>query len=475
MGVKGVKGTASVKWYRAKSNDMPGFVACQACYEDRVLNTRFAADFEPTQPQAADDTWACDLAVPFIEKEYEARESISDWPNFVAETKARMSMKVCPQRRKTLSHGKKWFIPKNGPEELVLCAACYCDQVIHTGEEAKRKAVESWTREYDKYVKCATGVFSMKMAMASGHEFKDFSVFWTAVDKLSREKYCDDVGVEDGIWYTLPSNPNNFGVCARCYVAIAEPLHVSQFFVRKPDTQPAGTKWQYCFSVAHPRFKQFVQRLLETYYTRDSTSFDKFASAYASMPMCPRDQDAQDKHWYGWMNCTRCQECYYEFAQHSPLASQMQLRNNPLEGSTMCELYSPRMRNLFKECSEASPLDPQPLFEYSVQRRLVWMQTVRQIRMMLFRAKMALNQQRFLNVTSSYYNQADMLQEITMPSAHTYGMAGVGYGYVYNNLLQGAIYGQQAMQCKSARALRVAVQSGSWGSWSSGGGPLSRW
>ncbi|KAI1760091.1 hypothetical protein GGR53DRAFT_470658 [Hypoxylon sp. FL1150] len=159
----------------------PEFVACQVCYEDCVLHTSFDANFKPTtQPQPAGDTWACGLAVPFIEKE--------------------MSVDVCPQRHKTLPYGRKWLVPKSRLAELVLCAACYCDKVLHTDEASKWKAAECWTR-----------------------------------------------------------------MCAACYVAIAEPIGVSWFFVRKLDVQPARTKWRCCLSVAHPCFGQFVQRPPETY------------------------------------------------------------------------------------------------------------------------------------------------------------------------------------------------------------------
>lgn len=444
-GMDGVKGNAGIKWYRAKENEIPSFVSCQACYEDRILTNNFVVHFEPAPQQPASDTWACDLAVPFIDKEYEDRGKTNDWINFVNETKARLSMKPCPGHNKSLTYGKKWFIPKNGPEGLVLCLACYCDQAIHTGEEAKWEAADSWTRQYDKYVRCGIGIFSIKMAMASGHENKDFSTFWTAVRKLSNEKFCEDDGIENGVWYTLSSDPSNFGVCAGCYVAIAEPLNVSRFFVRKREAQPAGTKWRCCFSVAHPRFRQFITQLLELYHTHDLTSFDKFASVYASTPVCPRDQDEKNRRWYGWDDCTICPECYHDFGRHSPLAAKMDLNNTLLETNRMCELYSPRMRSLYKKCSEANPPDQVPLLEYSAQRRLVWAQTVPQMRMMLFRARMALNQQQVLNATSSFYNNMGMMEEITMPSLHTYSAAGVGYGYANMNLLQGAKYGQQAM------------------------------
>ncbi|KAI2470185.1 hypothetical protein F4781DRAFT_391465 [Annulohypoxylon bovei var. microspora] len=444
-GIEGVKGSVGIKWYRAKSDAIPGFVTCQACYEDHILTNDFSANFEPAPPQPEGDTWACDLAVPFIEKEYEARGKLNDWAGFVNETKARMSIKACPGRGKALTYGKNWFVPKAGPEGLVLCAGCYCDQVIHTGEESKWEVAESYTKASDKYVLCGMGIFSIRIAMSRAHETKNFESFWTAVSKVANEKFCEDDGIEDGVWYSLPSDPLNFGICARCYVAIAEPLNVSQFFVRKRDAQPAGAKWRCCFSVAHTRFRQFMQQLLEMYYTLDSRSFSEFASVYASMPVCPRDEDAKGRHWYGWTNCTICPECYHEFARHSQLAARMDLKNTLLETTAMCEMYSPRMRNLYKECSEAPSPNPGPLLAYSVQRRLVWAETVPQMRMMLFRAKMALNQQKFLNVTSTFYNQAGMLQDITMGSSHTYGAAGVGYGYANMNLLQGAMYGQQAM------------------------------
>ncbi|KAI1102709.1 hypothetical protein F4804DRAFT_312299 [Jackrogersella minutella] len=444
-GIEGVKGDVGIQWYKAKSDEIPGFLSCQACHEDQILTNQFSANFEPTPPQPEGDTWACDVVVPFIEKEYENRGVMNDWAGFVSEAKARISISACPGRGKTLAYGKKWFIPRSGPDGLVLCAGCYCDQVIHTGEEAKWEVAESFTKAHDKHVQCGMGIFSIRIAMSRAHETKNFELFWTAVHKLAKEKFCEDDGIEGGVWYSLPSDPSNFGICAGCFVAIAEPLNVSQFFVRKREVQPADTKWRCCFSVVHPRFRQFMQQLLGMYYTLDSRSFDEFASVYASVTVCPRDEDAENRSWYGWMDCTICPECYHDFARHSPLAAKMDLKNTQLKTRAMCEMYSPRMRNLFKECSDESPPRPGPLLAYSVQRRLVWAETVPQMRMMLLQAKMALNQQKFLNVTSSFYNHAGMLDEITYGSSHTYGAAGVGYGFANMNLLQGAMYGKQAM------------------------------
>ncbi|KAI1472781.1 uncharacterized protein F4812DRAFT_25011 [Daldinia caldariorum] len=445
-GVDGVRGEEGIAWYRPRLNDIPGFGCCQACYEDRVLANPFFVNFEPAQPQPAEEIWSCDLAVPFVGKEYEARGKTNDWSGFVSEAKARLSIRPCGRRNEELTYGRKWFVPKRGPEGLVLCSGCYCDQVIHTSEEGQWQVEEKLTNAIGTRVRCGMGIFSITMAMARAHEVNDFQIFWRAVHKLSKEKFCDDDGIEDGTWYTLPSDPPNFGICGACYVAIAEPLDVSRFLVPKRDAQPAGVKWLCCFNLSNHRAPQYLPLLVEMYHTHDTTSFDRFASVYSSLPVCPREEDAQGKHWYGWIDCTICPDCYHDFAALSPLAAKMELKNTVLESSAMCEMYSRRMRDLYTKCSEASPCDPTELLGYSVQRRLVWSQTVPPIRAMLLRAKIALDQQKMLNITSSHYNQMGMLEDVTYGHAYTYGAPGVGYGYANQNLLQGAIYGQQAAQ-----------------------------
>lgn len=463
-------GGGEINWHRAKNHAIPGLVACEACYEDYILaHPGLATNFERTPPQPRGETWACDFAVPFIEREFEARggkgsskagiSSVThsnaseggngnDWAGFVAEAKARLSIAPCPQRAQVPTHARRWFVPKDNNDGglLRLCAACYCDQVLHTGpeEEAKWRAASEPTP--GTYTRCSMGVFSIKIALARAHETKDFAAFWTAMRKLAREKPCDDEGIADGSgWFSLPSDPDNFGVCAGCYVGMLEPLGVSRFFVAKRLAQPPGVRWRCAFNMAHPRFRPFVQRLLELYYTHDATSLERYAGVYASIPPCPRDEDAKGGRWYGWVDCTICPECYHEFARHGALAAKMELENAVLETNAMCEMYSPRMRKLYRECSESSPADPKPLLAFSVQRRRVWVETVPQIKMILFRAKLGVNQQQFLNTTSTFYNTMGMVEQTLYGNTHTYGMAGVGHGYANMNLLQGAMYNQQAM------------------------------
>ncbi|KAJ2985288.1 hypothetical protein NUW58_g5619 [Xylaria curta] len=177
--------------------------------------------------------------------------------------------------------------------------------------------------------------------------------------------------------------------------------------------------------MAHPRLSKFVPRLLEMYFTLDPTALDEYASVYASIPQCLRDEEKPDR---------RC-----------PLAQLMELHDTLLADHVMCEMYSKRMRTLYTECGSASPPNIKPLLEYSAQRRRVYIETVPQIRMIIAQQRMALEQQKFLNVTSSHYMVAGQLEQMTYGTPYLYSASGVGSGFANMNALQGAAYGQQAM------------------------------
>ncbi|KAI0420969.1 hypothetical protein F5X98DRAFT_312990 [Xylaria grammica] len=446
-GVDGVKGASArgITWYTARSNEIPNFLSCQACYEDKLMTNQFVHHFSVhTESQPADALWACDMPIPFIEREYEEKGKNDDWQGFVVEAKARLAAQPCPQGKRVVPYGRNWFVPKAGPQGLVLCAMCYCDHVIHSGEESKWQIAQGLTRSADHRVSCARGVFNIRILMAQAHEKKDFALFWNTVDKLDREKACDDGGIVDGVWYTLPSDPKEFGVCGACHVGILEPLGVARFWVRKPGVPP-GAKLHCCFNIAHPKLSKFVPRLLEMYFTLDPTALDEYASVYAAIPQCPRDEDNPNRHWYGWKDCTICPECYLDYARHSPLDKIMELRDATLAENQMCEMYSPRMRKLYAECGSTNPPNLKRLLEHSAQRRRVYAETVPQIRMILSQQRMALEQQKFLNTMSTHYNVAGQLEQITYGTPHLYSAPGVGSGFANMNALQGAAYGQQAM------------------------------
>ncbi|TRX91653.1 hypothetical protein FHL15_007435 [Xylaria flabelliformis] len=477
-GVEGVRRNAAtgIKWFAPRnSDDVPNFLVCEACREDKLQTNQFAGRFAACRSSQPDDAvWACDMAIPFVEREYEEKGKRDDWVGFTVESKARLATQPCPETQGVSVYTRKWFVPKAGPRGFVLCAACFSDQVLHTGEEGKWEVAQGLRNK----IHCARGIYNIRIIMALADQKKDWRLFWDVVTRLEREKTCEEDGIVDGVWYTLPSNPRDFGVCSACYLSIVEPLGVAEFWVRKRDVTP-GTKVLCSFNMAHPKVWKFVPRLLEMYWTLDPSALDEYASLYASIPLCLRDEDRPNLRWYGWKDCMICPECYLDFARHSPLAKMMELHDTLLTDSvskytpyifpfhsigkdhayseafkpepytdlrcSVCEMYSQRMRTLYTECGSTNPPNLKSLLEYSTQRRQVYMETIPQARMMMSQAKMALQQQKRLNLMSSHYTNLGQFQQNTYDGPYTYSAPGIGSGFVNSNSLQGAAYGQQAM------------------------------
>ncbi|KAI0105005.1 hypothetical protein GGR51DRAFT_200880 [Nemania sp. FL0031] len=455
-GMSGVKGGAvsGLKWYAPSDGSIPGLVVCGACYEDVLMVNQFAYRFAIcTNPHLADAVWACDIATPFIESEYRERARRDDWAGFVAGAKARLAMPPCSGARKVAWREREWFVPSAGCSGITFCAACFHDRIMHSGEEAKWEQA----RTGPDTVRCAfSSMVGLQVLLSQAREKENWAIFWDGLAKMAREKPCDENGIVDGVWYTLPSNPPDVMVCAACYVTALEVAGTARFWVRKRDVAPAA-RMLCCFNTAHPKVWKFLTRWNELYLTLDAKSLEEYASLHASLPSCLRDEDQPGRRWYGWKNCKICPECYFDFARNGPLAALMELNNVLLAENTMCEMYSRRMRALYTECGNANPPNLKHLLETSAQRRQVYFETIPPARMILEQQRIALNQQRMYNSMSSTYTFMGQLDQTNYGTAHAYSMPGVGYGFANGNALQGAIYGQQGAD--AAASIRAGGQA----------------
>ncbi|KAL0938538.1 uncharacterized protein CTRU02_205148 [Colletotrichum truncatum] len=441
-GVNGVHGSEGTKWYRPKNNAVPNMVVCQACYEDHIQPFRSAANFEPTSAQPANDVWSCDLAIPYIKNMYRLKAAQdNDWATFTTEAVARMNISACAKRQKVAVGSRRWFAPTTGMPGVLICAACYCDHVAWSGEEHRWKdAGDNLASRYGSMVYCALGHFNVGIAMSRAQETKDFSIFWKALDIACHEEFCDPQGIKDGSWYTFPSHPEEFGICATCVATIAEPLGLASSLVRKCGVPPRST-YLCSFNPASPRFLAYMTKLLEGFYIADTRPLDSYALEFASLPLCPRDEDFKNRRWYGWQDCTICPSCYHEFARGTALAACMPLKGETVPGSLMCEMYSPRMRSLYTEACERSPPSPANLLKASKARRAVYFETVPVIRQMILEAQAALGHQRRISSASRAMGQ---IQDISMKSSFVYDLAGAGNGSANTYGIKGALYGTQA-------------------------------
>ena len=379
-GVDGATGSEGVTWYAVKDSQLPGFVACEACYQDIVCMSQFAFSFEEAPGQAENDTWACDVCVPFIRKEFELRTKADDWASFLNEAKARLGMPACPKTTPVAFRLRKWFVPvdSQGPPDAVLCVACYCDYILHSGQE------NLWRQEQPGLLRtakttntCMMGIFHLRMAVSAAEETKEWPLFWASLNRIAyHEKPCIGDGIVDGTWYTLPSQPDEYNVCGACHAGIVHSLHLDPFFVARTTNGPAPGEAHVCaFNAKAQRFVPYIRLMLQTWLTADCTAWDAYASRCAAVPPCPRNTDYKNRAWFGWPECVVCADCYMDFVRGTALDTPERMAfHEPaiLEQPHICEMYSPRMRTLYREACSRSPPSTADLFAYVEQRRAVY-------------------------------------------------------------------------------------------------------
>ncbi|KAJ0154804.1 hypothetical protein CTA2_12967, partial [Colletotrichum tanaceti] len=395
------EGQRGTKWFRPKNNAVPNMVVCEACFEDHVRPHRFAAEhFEPAAGQAPGDVWSCDLSTPRIRNAYGTiAVARDDWAGFAKEAAARMSMPACAGRQKVTVGSRRWFTPATSDgrhEGFLVCAACYSDHVVGFGEEHRRWRQVSGDHEdddddlasrYGSLVYCGLGHFNVGVAMARAVESGDASVFWRALDAVCREEFCHPQGIKDGAWYTFPSHPEDFAICAACVAAVASPLGLASSLVPRCGVSPGATV-TCSLNPASPRFASYAARLREASLVADAQPLEAYALEFASLPPCPRDEDVRDRRWHGWRDaCVACPSCYRECVRGTALAASMPLRGDVVAASLACDLYSPRMRALYADACARSPPDPSALLEAGRRRRAVYAETVPAIREMVMEVR----------------------------------------------------------------------------------------
>lgn len=358
VGAGGAKGDAGIKWYRAKNYAIPAMVVCQACYEDHILShPRFGEEhFEPnTIEHAADQVWACDIALPYIYRDYMVRAATNDWPAFVEGVTARLSMPPCPGTKTVYPSTRKWFTPTNGPQGLLICATCYCDYILLTGQDGTwRDAGDNLVAIFGASVACDFGAqFNLRMLAARTLETRDHALFWKGVEAVAREPTCG-ARMQGATWYTLRSDPAGFEICGACYASLVESTGVAHHFMRKA-APAAGTPDSggitCSFNPAVARFGAYMKNFQELVSTQDPGPLEAFVRVYAFMPTCRRDTHLENARWFGWNECTICPECYHEFVRGTALAEAMAPESVLVERGLMCEMYSPRMRQLVSTSS----------------------------------------------------------------------------------------------------------------------------
>lgn len=470
-GVGGVLGkdASGVRWFAMRGNEIPGFISCEACLEEKVIGTSFQDRFVPySQPQGPDQKWACDLAIEYLRHGLSHALEASDWNAFVSMASHRVSIPACEGTKGVLAGSRKWYKPANNIPGVVICETCYVDQFGFTPFERnfvenpvqKEMASNQWS--------CDIAPISVKNAIEAAKMNNDFTPIQTTLSSLASNPICSAGAIASKTWYNLANNATNFDACETCYTGLFACLGLSHLF--RAATTPQATTRICDLSLHSPRFKEYAFLYLAVINTPTGESaFLSHVSRFANIPSCSRRDPARNRRWRLLNGLAAdlvvCEECHADFTEPTSLAHLLTpWPPSPTDSDPIprvCDMYSPNMRARWSQLCAATAHDPSssaPLdafVAFSQHRHRVYEETMPQCRELLQVAKMRSQQHEVAGAMSSHYHSMALM-------TGGYGWGG-GHGGLYGGQAAAAgAQGVQLMMEMQADVRKVAVLEGRW-------------
>ena len=386
-GTQGIKGGSQVKWFKPVNDAIPNFVCCEACYEDVVLSTDFRLNFVPSwRQQPTDQTWSCDLALPYLKQILQMCARRGDWHGFVQTSVHRMSLPECVDDSSVIASAKRWYntVRPSPIRDLTICEVCYLDRAGWQQDVAQCFAPIAFGPN-DVNLRLICDFQLLPMAACSDILFaQNMYEKWHYFAGLTSSKpRCDKEGIVDGEWYGLP-NPNdasrtieNFDICAACHAGWNQSADWGHLFRRL--NYPPGTSRVCDFNPSGPRQSRYIRKWNQMYLTRNPSPFVDYVSRLASLPLCQGSRSLENAAWYGDKDAAllACPACFEEVVRGSHFASTFPLQNIVLPAEHHCSLYSSRMRAKYAEACHKKSLAS--LLSFAAHREQIFQQTVPQI------------------------------------------------------------------------------------------------
>lgn len=390
-GTQRIKGGNGLKWFKPINDVIPGFVCCEACYEDVILGTNFRPNFVlDWEQQPTDQTWSCDLAIPYLRRSLQGCERRGEWHGFVQASRHRMSLPTCVSGVPVLALAKKWYntVRPSPIRDMTVCEACYLDRAGWQEDVAQHFAQAVFSPlDFNSRLICH---FQLAPMAASSDILLARGMFdkWHHFASLTMSKpRCNQEGIVDGEWYGLPDptdatrNIENFDICAACHAGWNQSANWGHLFRRL--NYPPATLRLCDLNPSSPRYSQYVDKWNQVYFTRDPAPFIDYVSRFASLPKCQSTRRLENATWYGNKDASLliCPSCFEEAVRGTHFASAFPLHNTLLPAGHHCSLYSSRMREKYAEACKQRSLDS--LLSFAAQREQIYQQTIPHIEVFL--------------------------------------------------------------------------------------------
>lgn len=387
-------GSDGIKYYGMKDNSINGFIACEACFEDRIAGTTFESQFGPYQPeQGKSDRWTCDVSIVYVQKALASFSERNDWHGFIEGASRRFKLAACEGVEQARADSGNWFTTRRTMDNFQVCEACYMDKIeldLFSGEFEQIPG----STDIDQYIEflrqrwtCSltSSALPMLFALEVAENSADFAIFYRAAAAVAKLVPCTKYGILRGNWWTIRGGCKDFDLCEACYEGIMKPYALDGFL--EPKTHGAEETIICDFCPATPRFHEYFAKFVETLDRSLFSCYADYVRDFAGVAACPRRESLAKSRWWGYgAEALFCEHCYLMFVRHTSLSAHMPLQGEYDERAQICQIWSPRMRNLWRAAcdagepgSAASDAEIVKFRAFGAKRLEVYLQTVPRI------------------------------------------------------------------------------------------------
>ncbi|KAM0192773.1 hypothetical protein ACHAPA_005877 [Fusarium lateritium] len=360
-------GADGVKWWGMANNEIDGFITCEACYEDNVAGTAFEPRFSPYRQQGQEEQWMCDMCIPYVAKTAVKMSKQNNWNGFVEAAKMRIHLPACEGKDEESNNGH-WILPRRKIKGMTICEACYLDKLALTqfGNEFERheraEGFDAFAESMGQKWKCGltdTAV-SMSIALEAALYRRDFEVFWDAANAICSLVPCTANGIVRGAWWTVSGGSPDYNVCEACYKGILQTSDLDKFF--EPVQRDPAVDIVCNFCLASPRWGLFITKFAEALDKGIFSYYTDYVKKWAGVLTCPGIKNRDKSKWWGHPETLACQDCWLNFVADTPLGESVPVKGVYDERPLICQLWSPRMRNMWlSACAAGPPGSPESL------------------------------------------------------------------------------------------------------------------
>ncbi|KAH7097527.1 hypothetical protein BKA62DRAFT_675037 [Auriculariales sp. MPI-PUGE-AT-0066] len=350
--------------YDLPSGDINDFSICGACFEDYFVSNGMAYHFR--QRSATDNqrlvaegrSFVCDVAIPMIRSAARAYKD-HDWNTFVGWARGRRAAPDCVGEALVQDSRRGWTI--TGVDRLVICEACYMDNVAFAPLEIRTPWQPAAAKPGDWTCDFAHNFLHTGFQMCTST--KNFETFKAAATVVLAQPPCTDKGIVNGTWFVLKGDETNdaaFKMCSSCYACIFLTSDTGDQFVDRKFPEGETHLCDLRLTEKNSTVRNTLMRIARAVGTRDMEYFATYARELPTMQPCPRDSwvGGPRRLFYGTGQWAACVSCYREVIRGSEVESLMTIHGEALPAGQeyWCELYSPRMRRIFAQACEAKSL-----------------------------------------------------------------------------------------------------------------------